>query len=97
MLQACRVPPNRPTSNKSEHHLVAVSGSSETERIASAQAAASALMTRKRNKLADYINGKYAPPRGVVPLIDEIVAAYLMDHAEHSRSRQFLHDTASRS
>ncbi|HZO56741.1 MAG TPA: hypothetical protein VFB63_28785, partial [Bryobacteraceae bacterium] len=36
MLQACRVPPNRPTSNKSERHLAAASGSSETERIASA-------------------------------------------------------------
>jgi integrase len=47
-----------------------------------------------QRKLADYINGKYAPPKGVVSLIDEIVAAYLTDHAEHSRSRQFLHDTA---
>jgi len=47
-----------------------------------------------QRKLADYINGKYAPPKGVVPLIDEIVAAYLMDYAEHSRSRQFLQDTA---
>jgi integrase len=47
-----------------------------------------------QRKLADYINGKYTPPKGVVPLIDEIVAAYLKDHAEHSRSRQFLFDTA---
>jgi len=44
--------------------------------------------------LATYINDKYTAPKGVVPLIDEIVTAYLKDYAQHSRSRQFLHDTA---
>jgi len=47
-----------------------------------------------QRQLADYINGKYQPPKGVVPLIDEIVAAYLKDYATHSRSRRFLLDTA---
>jgi len=47
-----------------------------------------------QRQLADYINGKYQPPKGVIPLIDEIVAAYLKDYATHSRSRQFLLDTA---
>src|SRR5262249_7938841 len=47
-----------------------------------------------QRKLADYINSKYQPPKGIVPLIDEIVAAYLKDYAEHSRSREFLIYTA---
>ena len=44
--------------------------------------------------LARYITNKYQPPKIVDPLIDEILASYLKGHAQHSRSRQFLYDTA---
>lgn len=48
-LDKCRVPRNNLISNAREHRQVVSSGSSEIARIASAQAAASALMTRKRS------------------------------------------------
>jgi hypothetical protein len=47
MFERCRVQKSNPISNGKEHRRVRSSGSSETERIASARAAASALMTRR--------------------------------------------------
>lgn len=47
--------------------------------------------------LARYIAGKYSPP-GALPagklLIDEVIAAYLSEYAQHSPSREFLLHTA---
>jgi hypothetical protein len=48
-LDRCRVPRSNPISNVRERRQEASSGSSEAERIASAQAAASGFMTRTRN------------------------------------------------
>lgn len=48
--------------------------------------------------LARYIDEKYTPPKGVTAaklFIDEIVAAYLKDYAEYSRSREFLVHTGT--
>jgi hypothetical protein len=50
MLERCRVQPSNPILPASELRPGPLSGSSETERIARAQAAASALMTKKRNE-----------------------------------------------
>jgi hypothetical protein len=47
----CRVQGSSPISTARERHQARSSGSSETERIASAQAAVSAVMTRKRSEL----------------------------------------------
>lgn len=47
--------------------------------------------------LARYIAEKYSPPRGLTAatlLIDEVVAAYLKEHAAYSASRAFLIHTA---
>jgi len=46
--------------------------------------------------LAAYITAKYRPPIGLGSqlLIDEVMAAYLRDHAAESRSREFLVHTA---
>ncbi len=46
--------------------------------------------------LATYINGKYQPPTGLgaTLLIDEVVAAYLVGHADSVTSREFLLATA---
>ena len=47
--------------------------------------------------LARYIAGKYTPPRALSAeklFIDEVVAAYLNEHAKYSPSRIFLFDTA---
>ena len=50
MLERCRVQTSNPILRASEHRPVGSFGSSETERIARAQAAALALMTRKRSE-----------------------------------------------
>lgn len=50
MLEKCRVLPSSPILLANERQPVPSSGLSETERIARAQAAASALMTRKRSE-----------------------------------------------
>jgi hypothetical protein len=49
MLERCRVQPSNRILSASERLAACSSGSSETERIARAQAAASALMTKKRS------------------------------------------------
>jgi hypothetical protein len=49
MLEQCRVLANNLISHGNEHRPALSSGSSETERSARAQAAAWAVMTRKRN------------------------------------------------
>ena len=48
-LNRCRASGNRPTSPERSHLRAPWSGSSEMERSAKAQAAASALMTKERN------------------------------------------------
>jgi hypothetical protein len=50
MLEKCRVQASSHTSLASERHRESSSGSSETERIERAQAAASAVITRQRNE-----------------------------------------------
>lgn len=47
--------------------------------------------------LACYIQEKYEPPRGLGQklLVTEAVAAYLKEHAAHSRSKSFLFHTAA--
>ena len=49
MLERCRVLPSSPILPANERRVASSSGLSETERIARAQAAASALMTSKRS------------------------------------------------
>ena len=49
-LDRCRVQANNPTLPVSGRRQAALSGSSETERVARAQACASDLMTHKRKK-----------------------------------------------
>jgi hypothetical protein len=49
-LDRCRVQGSSPISNVSERHQAHSYGSSETERIASAQAAAWAVMMRRRSE-----------------------------------------------
>lgn len=46
--------------------------------------------------LAEYIAAKYRPPTGLGArlLIDEVIAAYLKEHADESKSREFLLYTA---